>query len=91
MCAKPKDSSRAEEEALKTAKSSATAANKYAIFLLSCLSGCQSLPVPSLGSLVPLPFPHPAKRNQTKKSNKARVAYQCNLVSVYFFVHIPFD
>lgn len=30
-----------EEEALKTAKSSAAAANKYAIFLLSCLSGCQ--------------------------------------------------
>lgn len=32
----------AMEEALKTAKSSAAAANKYAIFLLSCLSGCQA-------------------------------------------------
>lgn len=35
----------AVEEALKTAKSSAAAANKYAIFLLSCLSGCQPFAV----------------------------------------------
>lgn len=35
----------AVEEALKTAKSSAAAANKYAIFLLSGLSGCQPFAV----------------------------------------------
>lgn len=38
----------AVEEALKTAKSSAAAANKYAIFLLSCLSGCQPFAVRSI-------------------------------------------
>lgn len=122
----------AVEEALKTAKSSAAAANKYAIFLLSCLSGCQPFAVcRSLYSSLALPGPHPlpepeqelepeleqeplpvlcriqvgeATERQTKKSNKATDAYQCNLMSVYicsffysfaflssFFPHIPFD
>lgn len=101
----------AVEEALKTAKSSAAAANKYAIFLLSCLSGCQPFAVcRSLYSSLALPGPHPqpepeqelepeleqeplpvlcriqvgeATERQTKKSNKATDAYQCNLMSVY--------
>lgn len=100
-----------EEEALKTAKSSAAAANKYAIFLLSCLSGCQPFfavlrrcslhqvwvsqrqtrrPAdpdrePNRQPILVAGFKLDSsnRTGQTKNSNKALDAYQCNLMSVY--------
>lgn len=79
-----------EEEALKTAKSSAAAANKYAIFLLSCLSGCQPFfavlrrssplqPAPGLSQSAPDPQtrrPGPGTKPAADSSCRIQVGFK---------------
>jgi len=96
MFAKANFSSQAKEEALKTAKSSAAAANKYAIFLLSCLSGCQSLPVPRFG--IRFLFACRIRVKETKQKSLTKrwshinaIWCLCTFLHIFLLIEFQFD